>query len=214
VRGAFAAVLLALLATGCGSVAAQQEAGGGGNGEQLFRERCGQCHTLAAAGTRGTIGPNLDQAFADVRAKGFDETTIREVVRGQIAYPVSDPPTDAPGMPPEDELFEGISNKDAAADAVALFVAETAGKPGARPTQPAGGEAQDTETVFAQNCGGCHTLSKANTSGTVGPSLDNLSISVQQAHDQIANGGGGMPPFKDQLSEEQIQALAEYVTQR
>ena len=32
-------------------------------GKQLFVSKCGACHTLARAGTKGTVGPNLDQAF-------------------------------------------------------------------------------------------------------------------------------------------------------
>ena len=31
------------------------------NGEAIFKTKCGGCHTLAAAGTTGTKGPNLDQ---------------------------------------------------------------------------------------------------------------------------------------------------------
>jgi mono/diheme cytochrome c family protein len=31
------------------------------NGETIFKTKCGGCHTLAAAGTTGTKGPNLDQ---------------------------------------------------------------------------------------------------------------------------------------------------------
>ncbi len=42
-------------ATGSGS-------GSTGAGQALFVEDCGSCHTLAAAGTGGTAGPNLDQA--------------------------------------------------------------------------------------------------------------------------------------------------------
>jgi mono/diheme cytochrome c family protein len=33
-------------------------------GLQLFQINCGACHTLAAAGTDGVIGPNLDQLLA------------------------------------------------------------------------------------------------------------------------------------------------------
>jgi len=29
-------------------------------GEALFKSTCGSCHTLGAAGTKGTVGPNLD----------------------------------------------------------------------------------------------------------------------------------------------------------
>jgi mono/diheme cytochrome c family protein len=33
-------------------------------GLQLFQINCGACHTMAAAGTDGQIGPNLDQLLA------------------------------------------------------------------------------------------------------------------------------------------------------
>jgi mono/diheme cytochrome c family protein len=33
-------------------------------GLQIFQINCGACHTLAAAGTDGEIGPNLDQILA------------------------------------------------------------------------------------------------------------------------------------------------------
>jgi mono/diheme cytochrome c family protein len=33
-------------------------------GLQIFQINCGACHTLAAAGTDGIIGPNLDQLLA------------------------------------------------------------------------------------------------------------------------------------------------------
>lgn len=31
-------------------------------GEAVFAENCASCHTLAAAGTTGTVGPNLDES--------------------------------------------------------------------------------------------------------------------------------------------------------
>ena len=32
-----------------------------GGGEQLFKDNCSSCHTLAAAGASGKVGPDLDQ---------------------------------------------------------------------------------------------------------------------------------------------------------
>ena len=32
-------------------------------GKIAFVGKCGSCHTLARAGTKGTVGPNLDDAF-------------------------------------------------------------------------------------------------------------------------------------------------------
>jgi mono/diheme cytochrome c family protein len=62
-RLAVAAVLLAFVA-GCGgsdegdSSTPPASAGGG---EQLFKDNCSSCHTLAAAGASGKVGPDLDQ---------------------------------------------------------------------------------------------------------------------------------------------------------
>jgi mono/diheme cytochrome c family protein len=45
----------------------------------------------------------------------------------------------------------------------------------------------------------------------VGPNLDESSIDEAGAAQQVAQGGGGMPPFSDQLSEEQIRDVAAFV---
>ena len=50
-------------------------------------------------------------------------------------------------------------------------------------------------------------------SGTVGPDLDQSQPSVDLVVDRVTNGRGVMPPFRDQLSEEQIQAVAAYVNE-
>ena len=198
-----ACLAAALVATGCGSVAATQEAGSSSNGKQLFVEKCGSCHVLEDAGTKGAVGPNLDQAFATPREQGFDESTIRDIVRGQIAYPTSEPVTGEPGMPAN--LVTGSDAWD-----VATYVASVAAKPGA-----GGGEAapppSDPKQLFTQQCGSCHTLADAGTTGTIGPNLDQAMPGLDAAITQITNGGGGMPAFGDQLTVEQIRALAEYV---
>jgi plastocyanin len=56
-------------------------------GKQLFVSKCGACHTLARAGTKGTTGPNLDEAFQRSLSEGFGETAVRGVVYKQILYP-------------------------------------------------------------------------------------------------------------------------------
>jgi cbb3-type cytochrome c oxidase subunit III len=209
-RVALAAVVAAasaLLACGCGSVGHVEEASPG-QGEELFRQGCAQCHTLEAVGAQGQIGPNLDAHFAELRKQGFDETSLRDLVRAQIAHPVEEPPTGAPGMPAN--IYEGEQ-----AEAVAAFVAATAGNP-----EAAGGggerltEATDGETIFAQaGCGSCHTLAAAGATGTIGPSLDESKPDVALAVDRVTNGQGGMPSFRGRLTEEQIQAVAEYVAE-
>jgi plastocyanin len=56
------------------------------NGKTLFVGKCGSCHTLARANTKGIVGPNLDAAFASARAQGFAHTGIEGVVRDQISH--------------------------------------------------------------------------------------------------------------------------------
>jgi len=76
----------ALLAAGCGTggVANGAQRPDTQNGQQLFTQKCAACHTLAAAGTKGTIGPNLDNAFAVDRQQGYAESSIENVVLDQI----------------------------------------------------------------------------------------------------------------------------------
>ena len=60
-------------------------------------------------------------------------------------------------------------------------------------------------------CGSCHTLSEAGTTGTVGPNLDEVSLELTAVVEQVNQGGGGMPPFEGQLSEEEIANVAAFV---
>jgi len=56
-------------------------------GKQLFVAKCGSCHTLSRAATKGIVGPNLDEAFRQDLADGYRRDTIRGLVRHQILYP-------------------------------------------------------------------------------------------------------------------------------
>ncbi len=47
---------------GTGGMMGGGPTGTGSGGRALYVEYCGSCHTLAAAGTGGSAGPNLDQA--------------------------------------------------------------------------------------------------------------------------------------------------------
>jgi mono/diheme cytochrome c family protein len=77
-----------------------------------------------------------------------------------------------------------------------------------------GGGAADGAAVFASaGCGGCHTLEAAGSSGQTGPNLDDLMPSKEQVEEQVRNGGGGMPSFSDQLSDDEIDAVATYVSE-
>jgi len=75
--------------------------------------------------------------------------------------------------------------------------------PASTPTQTA----DDPAALYAANCAGCH---QADGSGGNGPDLrgeDNAGGIAEQVRD----GGGGMPSFSGDLTDAQIQALAEYV---
>jgi plastocyanin len=99
------------------------------NGKQQFVAKCGSCHILARAGTKGVTGPNLDQAFARAREDGFGSTTFEGIVHRQIGQPARraqvDPVTDKvlPLMPAN--LVTGEDARD-----VAAYVADAAGKGG------------------------------------------------------------------------------------
>ena len=60
-------------------------------------------------------------------------------------------------------------------------------------------------------CGGCHTLKSAGSDGTVGPNLDQAKPPLALVVARVTNGKGGMPAFKGQLTDAQIQAVATYV---
>jgi mono/diheme cytochrome c family protein len=77
-------------------------------------------------------------------------------------------------------------------------------------TQPATAQGKQ---LFTDNCAGCHTLADAGATGKNAPNLDELMPSLEQVRRQVTNGGGGMPAFRDKLSEEEIAAVAEYVSQ-
>ena len=217
-RGLLAiALLLAVVGGGCGTGGLAAE-GSASQGQQLFNEKCGGCHTLRAAGTSGQIGPNLDDAFAQSRADGVEDSTIREVVRRQIQYPA--PPDVSVAVPPMPKNL--VDGEDA--DSVATYVASVAGNeeapvaaPPPAPPPPAGGGggggAADGKAIFTSNCASCHTLKEAGTNGTVGPNLDEAKPDEALVKQRVTNGMGVMPSFKGKLSDAQIAAVAKFVSE-
>jgi mono/diheme cytochrome c family protein len=69
---------------------------------------------------------------------------------------------------------------------------------------------QQGQQVYQNNCAQCHGQ---NGRGGVGPALaGNQSLqNTQMVISQIHNGGGGMPAFGDQLSDQQIAAVASFI---
>ena len=203
--------------SGCGTGGYTSE-GSQGAGKQLFVQACGGCHALADAGTAATIGPNLDDAFAQAREVGMTSATFTQVVASQIRYPIEDPVTEAPGMPGPsgpmgtlplcEDVEEGrfcVDDQDQAISDIAVYVGAVAGT-GVTAERPT-----DGKSIFATSCGSCHTLSDAGTSGAVGPNLDEARPPKELVVDRVTNGQGAMPSFKDSLDADQIQAVADYV---
>jgi cbb3-type cytochrome c oxidase subunit III len=192
-----AALCAVLVAAGCGTGGIASKHTDQTNGQKLFAAKCAGCHTLAAANAQGTVGPNLDEAFAGDKAQGFKESTLQNVVLDQIR--LANPP-----MPPN--LVKGQDAQD-----VAAYVAAVAGQGGtnAKPPSQLG---TDGKAIFSTECSSCHTLKAAGATGTVGPNLDQLKPSDAIVQHQVTNGGAVMPAFKGKLSAAQIAAVATFVS--
>ena len=89
-----------------------------------------------------------------------------------------------------------------------------AGQAPAEPTDEVEGDPEVGGQVFAENCAGCHGADARGANG--GPNLvgNEQAMAPEQVRAQVANGGGGMPAFKDTLSAKQIADVTAYVTER
>jgi cbb3-type cytochrome c oxidase subunit III len=203
VRRALLLIGVASLLAGCGTGGIARGHPDTANGQKLFtgKGQCGGCHTLAAAGTSGTVGPNLDNAFAADRAQGFKESSIEDIVLDQIRLG-SGPVAGSASMPAH--LLKGQDAID-----VAAYVASVAGQGGSGASPASLGT--NGKTIFTTECASCHTLKAAGTTGTIGPNLDQLKPALPIIQRQVTNGGAIMPAFKGKLSPAQITAVAKYV---
>ena len=62
------------------------------------------------------------------------------------------------------------------------------------------------------NCTACHTLADAKSNGEIGPNLNQIKPDIARVISTVTNGIGVMPPYKDLLSKEEIEAVAHYVS--
>ena len=65
--------------------------------------------------------------------------------------------------------------------------------------------------IAEPQCGVCHTLQDAGTTGTIGANLEELKPDANRVAEAVRKGVGVMPPYAGKLTEEQIKAVAEYV---
>jgi len=217
--GALCAVALGLALGACGRDEPNLE-----EGKADFVKNCGSCHTLARAGTAGTTGPNLDTAFQTALADGIDRNTIEGIVHRQILHPRVD-----------SVMPKGLVKGEAAND-VAAYVGYAAARKGQDSGQLASAglaEAKTGDQIFtAAGCAGCHTFGPAGSNGTIGPSLDELKTqagniepgksaeeyireSIEDPSAFVVKGFADAMPknYKDTLTDQQIQALVQYILQ-
>ena len=151
---------------------------------------------LADAGSKGTVGPNLDDAFAGDRKQGFKESTIENVVLDQIRE--ANPP-----MPKN--LVKGQDAVD-----VAAYVAAVAGTGARRRSRR-----RSSETTARRSSSRVrelpHARGRRRRTGKIGPNLDQLKPSETIVQHQVEVGGGVMPAFKGTLTAAQIAAVAKFV---
>jgi cytochrome c oxidase subunit 2 len=134
-------------------------------------------------------------------------------------------------MPPGEEI--GVTG-DTARD-VSAYVGYAAARSGDDEGALASAglaQAKTGEQIFtAAGCAGCHTFAPAGSNGNIGPNLDELASAAgdrepgKSAEDYIresltapdaflAEGfGNAMPSYEGRLTDEQIDALVEYLMQ-
>jgi plastocyanin len=157
------------------------------NGKKLFVNKCGSCHTLSHAGSQGTVGPNLDDAFRQDRANGLKTSDIRGLVDYWIRYPST-----GGAMPPK--LFEGQEAQD-----VAGYVAAVAARPGqdtgalaeavAAPTQKAV-TAQNGKLQIDADPNGQLKFLASSANATAGHLTIKMANKSSVPHDIGVKGGG------------------------
>ena len=156
-------------------------------GKQLFVAKCGSCHTLSHADSKGDVGPNLDYAFMQDRADGIKSTSIQGLIDFWIQYPNSR------GVMPA-RLVAGQDAQD-----VAAYVALVASEPGQDTGQLASAVAAVNQKPVAEKSGVLEIDADPNgqlkylasaataTAGQVTIRMKNMS-SVQ--HDIAIQGNG------------------------
>jgi plastocyanin len=100
------------------------------SGKKLFAQKCGSCHVLNRAGTKGTVGPNLDQAFQQPLKDGMKRSGIRGVIHDQILYPPSFALDEGGKRPDGSQAMPAKIVTGDDADNIAAYVASVVSKPG------------------------------------------------------------------------------------
>jgi plastocyanin len=168
-------------------------------GKRAFVQKCGSCHQLDRAGTKGNQGPNLDQAFQQSLSDGIKRSTLEGVVHRQILYPnrraQQDPTTQKLLIAMPAKLVKGDLANDVSA--YVASVASKSGKDGGRLADI--GSAQAKGTAKAKNGSveidadptGQLAFQVASASAPAG-SLDIKMVNKSQTGHNIAIKGQGV----------------------
>jgi len=158
-------------------------------GKTLFVQRCGSCHALKRAGTKGVQGPNLDNAFAAARRDGMTDRTIEGIVYGQIQDVRRN------SIMPRD-LVTGSDRRD-----VAAYVGKVAAQPGQDSGQLAQAGQSPNANKTAKASGGKLSLdsdptgalafSAGKATAPAGP-LELIMKNLASIQHNIAIEGGGL----------------------
>lgn len=139
------------------------------------------------------------------------------------AFVLAAPPTPVPSTPAP----AAVANRQPASSAPAVpapvdasqIVRPEAATPEAAPAPaPAAAPSLSATTreegrkLFANySCGTCHGFADAGAAGSIGPSLDNPTLTQDYVHETIEKGRGAMPSFAGQMSEAELTTLASYI---
>ena len=61
-------------------------------------------------------------------------------------------------------------------------------------------------------CSTCHTLADAGSSSNIGPNLNEIRPNKMRVINTVTNGIGVMPSYEGELTSEEIEAVAHYVS--
>ncbi|WP_373230006.1 c-type cytochrome [Cohnella sp.] len=73
--------------------------------------------------------------------------------------------------------------------------------------------AAEAEALYKKNCIGCHAV---DLGGGAGPNLQRTgaNLSIDEIHNRISEGRGGMPAFEGKLTDDQIQILTQWLASK
>ncbi|HEY4170153.1 MAG TPA: plastocyanin/azurin family copper-binding protein [Reyranella sp.] len=177
-------------------------------GKMLFVQKCGACHTLNRAATKGTTGPNLDAAFERSLSEGFGRTAVRGVVYKQILHPNRLPNSDGIKMPAK--LVSGSKAHDVAAyvASVSALKGKDSGLLASAVKAAGGGTATEKAGVISipADPSGQLAFADAKATGDAGPVTIQMPNQSGIGHDIVIDGLGkgevvtkGTSSFKAQL---------------